>query len=241
MAERLEGKGAARDRLHVIHNWSDGEALGSVDPKENWFLDQHGLRGKFVVLYSGNMGRGHDLATLLAAAEKLHAREEIVFLFIGEGARRAEVESAAGRLGNVRLLPYQRREDLPYSLGSANLSAITMVDGLAGLIVPSKLYGALASRTPVLFVGPGESETARIVAETGCGTVFARGDVEGVSAFISDLARRPKLGAQMGERGRAAFEQRFDRAIATRRFGDLLMSVCGEAAGRAATSEELTA
>ncbi len=240
MAERLEQKGASRERLHVIHNWSDGESLGQVPPEENWFLDQHGLRGKFVVLYSGNMGRGHDFETLLAAAEKLAGSKEIVFLFIGEGARRGEVEAAASRLPNVRLLPYQPRENLPYSLGAASLSAITMTDGLAGLIVPSKLYGALASRTPVLFIGPEQSETARVIAQSGCGMVFARGDVAGVSAFIEQLAHRRELGVTMGQRGREAFERRFDRTIATGRFAELLGSLCG-AAGGVSRAQEVSA
>jgi colanic acid biosynthesis glycosyl transferase WcaI len=222
MAERLIQRGAAPERLEVIHNWSDGAAIGSVQKKDNWFLDRHGLRGKFVVQYSGNMGRGHDLSSFLNAARRLRHRSDVAFVFIGDGHRKGEVEEAIRQgLENVTLLPYQRRSDLPYSLGAADLSAISLADGLEEMIVPSKLYGALAARSPVLFVGPQNSDVARIVAAEDCGRSFAHEDDEGIADFIVRLAADPQRREAMGNAGRAAFEAKYDRQVGTGRFWEL--------------------
>jgi colanic acid biosynthesis glycosyl transferase WcaI len=219
MAQRLIDRGARSERVSVIHNWSDGSVIGTVPKEKNWFLDRHGLRGKFVVQYSGNMGRGHELTTLLNAARRLRHRSDVSFVFIGDGHRRSEVEVAMrDGLENVRLLPYQPRTDLPYSLGAADLSAITLSEGLEGMIVPSKLYSALAARTPVAFVGPKTSEVARILATEGCGRAFSHGDDEGVSRFIEELAANSYRARQMGEAGRSAFEAKYDRHVGTTRF-----------------------
>ena len=240
MADRLVAKGADRGRVHVVHNWSNGE-VGSVPREKNWFLDKHGLRGKFVVLYSGNMGRGHEFETLLGAARELSAREDILFLFIGDGAKRGEVEAASRTLPNVRLLPYQKREDLPYSLGAGDLFAITLSDGLDGLIVPSKLYGALAAGQPVLFIGPQNSETAQVVSEVRCGGTFAHGDAASVAKYIERLAAQPVEVRLMGERARRAFENQYDRRISTARFAGICRSVCGQPAAVPQASADSTA
>lgn len=230
MAARLVAKGARADKIAVIPNWSDGDEIGQVAPAQNWFLDRHALRGKFVVLYSGNMGRGHEFATLLGAADKLSAREDLLFLFIGEGAKRAEVEAFAKGRSNVRLLPYQRREDLPFSLGSAGVCAITLSDGLEGMILPSKLYGALAARKPVLFIGPAESDVARVVERESCGGAFRHGDVPGVVAFLERLAADPAEASVMGERGRRAFDHSYARRLSTGRFVSLCAGLCAPVA-----------
>lgn len=226
MARRLLEKGVEPARLHVIHNWSDGSAISEIPEAENWFLDRHDLRGKFVVEYSGNMGRAHEFGTLFAAAERLKEREDILFLFIGDGVRRGEVEAAAARLPNIKLLPYQRREDLPYSIGAASLCLISLRDGLEGLVVPSKLYGCMAAAKPVAFVGPPRSEVARVVLDTGCGGVFRVGDDAELAELIGRCAKDRAEAAAMGERGRAVYLTKYDRPLATARFARLCGDLC---------------
>jgi len=228
MGEKLIAKGLRPERLRVIHNWSDA-AIGDVPEAENRFLDRHRLRGMFVVEYSGNMGRGHEFGTLLNAAERLRHREDMAFLFIGDGAKRPEIERAVAerRLKNVKLLPYQPREELPQSLGAASVQAISLSNGLEGLIVPSKLYGALAAGKPIIHFGSRESEIGRVLERESCGRAIAHGDVDGAVAFLEELAGNPEAARAMGARGRAAFLARYDRPHATASWHALCREVVG--------------
>ncbi|HUQ34063.1 MAG TPA: glycosyltransferase family 4 protein, partial [Pyrinomonadaceae bacterium] len=134
-------------RIDVIHNWADGEAIKPLDGEENHFSTEQNLNGKFVVLFSGNLGRVNEFSTVLEAALILRERANILFLFVGEGARSAEIENyiETHKLDNVRMLPYQPRAALRYSLAAGDALLVTLSRGLAGLSVPSKSYGILAA------------------------------------------------------------------------------------------------
>ncbi|HLU68515.1 MAG TPA: glycosyltransferase family 4 protein [Kofleriaceae bacterium] len=218
MAERIAAKGVARERVHVVHNWADGAAIRPLSHQENRFRREHGLGGRFVVLYSGNMGRGHTFDALVAAARALRPREDVLFLFIGGGARRAEVERQARDLPNVRFLPYQPREDLPMSLGAADLAVVTLRDEALGVMVPSKLYGYMAAGRPILYVGPAASTVARVIAEAGCGAAFDGRDPAAIAGFIEQLAADRARAEALGRAARRAFG-RFDRPRATAEIG----------------------
>src|SRR5215207_7615803 len=205
MRERVAQKAGAdaEGRIDVIHNWADGEKIAPLARgEENPFRKEHGLGGRFVVLFSGNFGRVNEFATVLDAARRLRGREDILFLFVGDGARAAEIEGFVRReaLANVRVLPYQSREMLRYSLAAGDAHLVTLADGLAGLSVPSKAYGSLAAGRPILFVGDPKSDIARLVEEHGCGEVFPSGAggrlARAVAAWAEDRAKP----AAMGER-----------------------------------------
>jgi len=220
MAERVIAKGAERERVQVIPNWADGEAVRPISPRENAFRREQGLDGKLVFLYSGNMGRGHDLETLLAAARVM--RDEAVFLFIGDGARRPVVEAAARECPSIRVLPYQPRARLSESLSAGDVHLIAQDAGTVGLIEPSKLYGILAVGRPVLYVGPRESEVARTIEREGVGRVVANGDVDGAVKAMRELAAESE---SLGSRARAALDARYTRRHRTNEFVRLLESV----------------
>jgi glycosyltransferase involved in cell wall biosynthesis len=216
MAERLVAAGAPRERVHVIHNWADGRAITAVPRARNAFARELRLGDRFVVGYSGNFGRGHDLDAILEAARRLRGHRRLHWLFIGEGPRRDEVAAAIERDRlNARLLPYQPRERLRASLSAPDVHLVTMRAGLEGLMVPSKLYGCLAAGRAVVFVGPERTEPAQILADERCGVTVPPADPAALAAAVEDLARRPREAAAMGRRGRAVFERRFDRRLAT--------------------------
>lgn len=213
MARRLEELGAPGDRLRVIANWADGRAL-VPRTSETSFRREHGLEGRFVVMYSGNLGAAHDVATFVEAARKLENHRDVAFVFIGEGVRKPEAERLAQGLGNVRFLPYQPRERLGESLGSADVHLVGLREGFEGLLVPSKVYGALACGKPVLFVGPSGCEVARLVREEGVGFATKPGDAEGVAEAIHRLATDGELARRQGEKARRLFEEQYDRPVA---------------------------
>lgn len=235
MRERVAAKiGRERDeRIDVIHNWADGEKIrplegGGLNP----FVERHGLAGRFVVEFSGNLGRVNDFDTPLEAARLLREREDVVFLFVGDGAKADEIREYVRlhELGNVRLLPYQPRETLLYSLAAGDAHLVTLAEGLAGLSVPSKTYGILAAGRPVLFVGDPRSDVARLVAEHNCGEVVPTGDSERLARIVSAWADDPEAVRRMGADARHLFLRRFDRPHAVEAYAESLFKCLGPAA-----------
>lgn len=207
---RLEPRCA--ERLAVIHNWADGEALrplsGASPLRAQW-----GLEGRFVVAYSGNMGRAHEFDTLLEACERLRGDSAIAFLFIGDGYQRPRLEREARRRGlaNISFHPYQSREQLGASLGVADVHLVSLLPALEGLVVPSKFYGILAAGRPAIVIGDPHGELARIALEARCGLAVAAGDAAGLAGAIRVLRDDPARCASLGTNARAAFEARYDQ------------------------------
>jgi glycosyltransferase involved in cell wall biosynthesis len=184
----------------VIHNWADA----SLRP-----LDV--AHPRFVVGYSGNLGRAHDVATMLGAMNRLR-EDDVELVVTGGGAKLDEVRAAS--LPNVRLQPYAPRERLSESLSAADAHLVTMLPETEGLVVPSKFYGILAVGRPVLFVGAGDGELARMVREHGCGVAIESGDADGLARAIRELAADRESARAMGRRGRALYDARFAPPIA---------------------------
>jgi len=227
MQERLAAKGIARQRIEVIPNWADGTEIVPLPREQNPFRAKHGLDGKTVVLYSGNMGRAHDFTAIWQAMQQLAPEKDIVFLFIGSGPKRAELERfLRGHPDvNAKLLDYVPREDLKLSMGAADISFVAVADGLEGLVVPSKLYGIMASGRPALYIGPATSEAARVIQAHECGFVVGNRDTEALVAAILKVRNDPEAAAALGTSARRAFGEYFDRKIATARYLAVLTRV----------------
>jgi putative colanic acid biosynthesis glycosyltransferase WcaI len=232
MRDRCVAAGAAPERTHVVPNWADAAAIRPVRHAANGLRAGLAAGAPFVAMYSGNMGRGHDVETLLDAARLLRAQDGIAFVFAGDGAKRPLVEAAARELPNVRLAPYQPRERLSESLSAADVHLVALSREVEGLAEPSKLYGIMAAGRPALYVGPERAEVARTLARADCGRRVANGDAPALAAAILALAEDPAARAEMGARARRALELEYQRPVATRRFHDVVVGLCREAAHR---------
>ncbi|MCS4086106.1 glycosyltransferase involved in cell wall biosynthesis [Salinibacter ruber] len=226
MQERLvAGRGLPEDHVSVVPNWPPS-VVEPVPHGENPFRAAHDLDGRFVVMYSGNMGLAHPFDTVLSAAEHLQGLSpEVLFLLVGNGPRKPELKRAVEQRGlsNVRFLPFQPRERLAQSLSAADLHLVTMRPGLKGLVVPSKLYGALGAGRPALFLGPAGSEAARMVRDHDCGTVLPKADGTALADAVRRWHEAPERWADATERARAAVAGA--RANAVERFDTLLRRV----------------
>lgn len=216
MATKLTEQGIQSDAIQVIHNWSDGRAIQPVDRDKNDLRREWNLREKFVVGYSGNIGRAHEFDTILDAAEKLKGAANIVFLFIGGGAQRDRIEEVARKRGleNIMFKPYQPREQLTLSLSVPDIHLISLHPALEGLIVPSKFYGIAAAGRPTLFIGSKNGEIPRILRKAQCGFSIEKGQAEEASQIIRELADNQETCLLLGMRARALFDQRFDMRYA---------------------------
>jgi len=221
MAGRLSMAGARN--VAVVHNWADGDAIRPMKAEESRISAEREWTGKFVVLYSGNLGLAHEFDTLLAAAEALR-EEGVLVAFCGGGPRRAEVEAEAERrsLTNVEFHPSVCREELGDLLAAGQLHAVTMRPRMAGLLVLSKVYGILAAGRPVLYVGPAEGEIHDIVTKGNVGASIRGGDVKGLVAAISRYRSDEALRTETGRRARELFEGNFRRDGQARKILDLL-------------------
>ena len=233
MSDRMALLDVAPDRVRIIHNWADGRAVHPVLPEENSLRKEWGLDGRFVVGYSGNLGRAHDFSTLLDAMERLQEDERIVFLVIGDGPRLEWVKSecARRRLTNVVFKPYQPRELLHLSLSAADVHFISLQTQLEGLIVPSKFYGIAAVGRPALYVGAKDGEIAKIIHEYEAGFVVSPGDDGALAEQIAMLASDSVYCARLGHNARVMLERHFDRRVALKAWRDVLSNVAvGESA-----------
>jgi colanic acid biosynthesis glycosyl transferase WcaI len=225
MSARVAARGVARDRIRIIHNWAAGDAIRPIDPASNTLRRAWGLDGRFVVGYSGNMGRAHDFSSLLSAAERLKEKPRIVFLLIGAGNRRQAIEAdvRARGLTNVMFQPYQPREALAQSLTAPDCHIVSLRPALEGLIVPSKIYSSLATGRPVIFIGAVDGEVARIMTLTEpVGFRVAPDDVESLVGAIERLAGHADEAAAIGRNARQLFEDLFDRLLALRKWTALI-------------------
>jgi colanic acid biosynthesis glycosyl transferase WcaI len=233
MAQRLvdQGTGDPVKNLRIIPNWCDGTAVCPTAPEKNPLRSAWGLSGRFVVGYSGNMGRVHEFATLLEAAERLREESQIIFLFIGDGYHRNWIEREAKRrgLGNILFQSYQPRERLIDSLGVPDVHIISLRPEMEGLVFPSKLYGILAAGRPPLFIGAELGDVAQIVRIACCGLVFGEGDAQGVAEGLRQLQSDPQLRFRMGNSARALFERDYDIEIALSSWCVALTSLSAEA------------
>ena len=208
MAARLiHGKGADPDKITVIHNWADTAAI-VPSPKQNAFAAANGLDSKFVLLHAGNIGLGQNLDVVIDAAELIKSRPDILLLFIGDGSRKAELEAAvtARALANVRFLPFQPRDQLRWTYASSDACLVSLKPGLAGYIVPSKLYPILAAGRPYIAAVEAMSEVAALTERHRCGVVVTPGDPALMAAEIVRLADQRAERESMGARARIAAE-----------------------------------
>jgi glycosyltransferase involved in cell wall biosynthesis len=208
------------ERLPYIPHWSVAANEAPLSTTDNPMIDELGLRDKFIVQYSGNMGIWHDMPTLVRAAAQLTHRPDVHFLFIGDGVARAGAQNLARELGlgNITWLDYQPKEKLPISLTCCHLSLISMKAGLEGVAVPCKFYGILASGRGVLAQVPAESEIAQAVRDHACGQVIEPGDPQGLAQAIEQFADNPPKVQAMGDRALAAYRQHYTVEAAAEAF-----------------------
>jgi len=203
-------------QLCVIENWADDELIRPKPAGASALRARFGLMNRFVVGYSGNLGRAHEFDTLLAAADELRSDRSVVFLMVGGGALMEPLQCAATERGldNLRFLPYQPREDLEDSLAAADVHLISLLPAVEGLIMPSKAYGILAAGRPTLFIGDLDGDIARMIGAAKCGMTVGVNAGNELVAAIRRLQSDPGSCAAMGQRARDLFLSRYTLAQA---------------------------
>jgi colanic acid biosynthesis glycosyl transferase WcaI len=204
MRDRVLSAGIDARRVRIVPNWADTTSVVPMPTIDSVTRRRIALDGRFVIGYSGNLGRAHEFETLIGAARLLRTDPRFAFLITGGGAKAEAVRNSVQSLGldSFFFQSYQPAERLSDSLAAADAHFVSLLPALEGLIVPSKLYGILAAGRPVVFVGDPGSDLAKLVREQRCGVVVAVGDSEGLAAELRALRDDPGRLESMGTRAR---------------------------------------
>jgi len=228
MAQTVLSRGIAANRLHVIPNWCDDKEIRPLPRLDNPLRREWRLEDRFVVGYSGNLGRGHEFDTVLAAAERLRDVASIVFLFIGGGSQLDELVRQVKDRGldhSFCFIPYQDRAVLRYSLTVPDVHWLSLRPEIEGLMFPSKLYGIAAAGRPFIAVTARGGEIADLARRHGCGIVVEPGEAQAFAAAVRSLSADPERVAAMGMRARQMLDANFTRQQAFERWRGLLENI----------------
>lgn len=202
MADRINKKLEVREKLTILPPWPAHDPEGLLPHSANPFRKKYAAEGTRVIMYSGNHGPSSPLTTILDAAKRLKDDPRLVFMFVGGGLGKQEIDEAAG--GNIISLPYQPRSELQNSLSAADVHVVTVGDAVPGIVHPSKVYGAMAVGRPILLVGPPENHVADILAEHDIGWHVRHGDVDAAERVLLEIAAMPV--EELEEKGRRAYD-----------------------------------
>jgi glycosyltransferase involved in cell wall biosynthesis len=177
----------------IIPTWVDTDVIHPVPMSENTWAKRLGLEDKFTIMYSGNFGETHELESLLEAASRLHARADLRFVLIGAGARWDSVRKSVAEHShtNIIVLPWQPVEVLSESLSSADVSFVSLGEGIEGVSMPSKTYYAMAAGAAIMASCVYESDLGEVVRRSACGVIVRPNCVEDIVVAIQHLSSDP--------------------------------------------------
>ena len=225
MAERLNRKRDVRSKQTLMPPWPHEDHLAVVSHADNPFREKHDLDGRFVIMYSGNHGYSTPIRTVLDAALELRDDPRLLFMFIGGGVGKKEVQDTIDRHqpGNIISLPYQPLEEIKYSLSAADVHLVSVGDEVVGVVHPCKVYGAMAVARPILLLGPDPCHVSDLINEHALGWQIRHGNVDGAVTMIRRILETPPAELEaMGRRGRAVVDTQLSKATLCGRFCDVL-------------------
>ncbi|MDG1279214.1 MAG: glycosyltransferase family 4 protein [Algoriphagus sp.] len=188
MQERLT-KYVTNDKVNVVPIWTDNSFLKPIPKSENSFLKTHQIEDNFIVMYSGNMGKAHPVEILVHLANHFQINTNIFFLLIGGGDKYKYLEASISKkkLRNIKIMPWQDANLLPFTLSGADLALVTVGNEASGLSIPSKTYNLMSVGTPILCVAPKESALSNLVEVEKIGVVFQENELQNMIQFIDGI------------------------------------------------------
>ena len=227
MERLVEEKSQGGAHVSVIPNWGDVNVITPMPKTENALLQKLNLTDKFVVHYSGNHGRTHDLLSIIEAAKLLEDERDVHFLFIGEGSGKAEVVARAAELEleNVTFCTFVDRAELNTSLNAADVSVLAFKKGMAGISVPSRLYNLMAAGKPILGVVDNNSEVADVIREAKLGVAVSPESPRNLAEQILSLRNDGDLRVKMAENSRNEAVSKYSYDVTKQQYRDLFDSL----------------
>ena len=224
MKEALASKGVDRNKIEIVTNWANSNSNYEKKIDEN-FYEKYNLKGKFNVLYTGNISRIHAIDTILNVARLLKDNSEIQFTFVGDGNKRDYIEEVKKNenLSNIQIENYMFGEEYNNMLNCADIFISTLQEGVEGLGVPSKTYTYMSVYKPVIAIMSKDSEIGSMVNEEKIGKQFSSKEVEEIGKYIIDLKNNKKLYDSICRNVKVTFNNNYERKMVTRRFYNIVI------------------
>lgn len=222
--KNIMAKGVPEDKIVVIYNWVDEEAVVDVPRAENKLFDKYGLdRGKFYITYNGNIGLTQNMDLLLEVAKSLEENEDIHFVLVGNGAYFEQVKQIVKdrEISNVHLLPFQPYEDISHVFSLGDVSLVISKPGVGENSVPSKTWSIMSASRPVL-ANFDENELKSIIEDNHCGLFTKAGDKAAFTDAILKLYNNRELCKEMGKNGRKFVMDNLTKEVGTRKYVEVI-------------------
>lgn len=227
MEKLIRASSGGRANIAVIPNWGDTQPAPNAATTANRLLKFLGISDRFIIQFSGNHGRTHDLETILSAARLLQNERTIHFLFIGEGSSKAAAVRLAKswNLQNVTFTGFVDRSELPTALTASHISVVAFKPGMTGISVPSRLYNLMAAQRPIIAVVDEDSEVAEVIRETQAGVLVQTESPRALADAILELMLDDEHRTAIGRNAKHAAEQYYSYNIVTRKYLALFKSL----------------
>ena len=215
-------KGGHHNKVDVCPVWPVMSELYEGERLSNPFRVKHKFGNRLVVMYSGNHAYVHPLTTILQVAEQLKDDDRFLFVFIGEGVAKKDVQAYREKgLTNIIQLPFQPREEIHISLSSADLQLVVMGSQLVGFTHPNKVYGAMFLGKPILYIGPEKSHVGDMFANLSGNISAEHGEIEKIIAALEEAHRNLHLLEITGKQNRAYAVEHFSPQVLIDRMVEL--------------------
>jgi colanic acid biosynthesis glycosyl transferase WcaI len=210
--------------IRVITNWADVDQIRPDPEAGKAFLADHGLAGKLVLQWAGNMGYPHEVETLLDAMVKLADEPDVHWLYIGAGAKRPwlEQQAAAKGLQNVTFIGLLPRSQQQAFLNGCDIGLSSLVAGMTGISVPSRSYNILCAGKPILAVGEPAGEISQLLMDKNVGWVISPGESAKIVTVVQQLLADRSVLVDMGKRARQLAETEYSAAYIIDRYAEMI-------------------
>ena len=218
MCDVLSRQVPAGKPIDCIPNWVDPDAVRPLPKSGNPLAAEYGQQGKLTVIYSGNLGSTHDVSGLFGAVDLLRGDQDIAFVFVGGGSRRAELEQFCAGRPNARLLPFQPAERVPFTLAMGDVSVVALGKGSEGISMPSKAYYMMSAGCALLGLSTGRNDVSGLIDSYRCGMNVDSRDTAGVCAAVRRFRDDPEFLAVCRRNARTAAQACFSRDVVEPRY-----------------------
>lgn len=225
--ENIMAKGVPEEKIQVIYNWVDENAIAPVADVDNELFEEFGIgKDKFRVVYAGNLGNAQNIEVILDAARQLKDNKQIEFIIFGKGGLEEDIKTAIAneQLYNIRILPLQPYDRVAKVYGLGHACIVACKPGLGGAAMPSKTWSIMSSGRAVL-ANFDEGELKEILEKNHCGAFTKADDLEGFVSTIENLSHHPELCIEMGANGRQFILDNLTRAVGTQKYINVIKSV----------------